>query len=334
MRIQTAYYISSHGFGHITRSFEIIKKFSSFDTRVVCGYPFEIAKNFGYCDIGAKSYTEQCTDIGVAQKDALEMDLEKTLKENFAYISEYEKLVQRELDFISKNKIEAVFSDVSPVPISAARKLGIPGYIVGNFTWDWIYGGFARVDSKYSTLEKFYRKKYSETDVVFELPFSGGLDNFKKKIRTGLVGRRPLLSNPVEAKEHLGVEKGRKTVVFAFGGFNVFSDFKNRGDAYTVLIPGFEDKFITKNVRMISTHIHRLPDVLLASDCVVTKPGYGIVSELTFLKMLGFEKRTIYCDRGPFREYDVLKKAIERYFTRSTFIDSGKIKNGEWIKSV
>ncbi|MBN2363774.1 hypothetical protein JXL83_06560 [candidate division WOR-3 bacterium] len=49
---------------------------------------------------------------------------------------------------------------------------------------------------------------------------------------------------------------------------------------------------------------------------------------------MGFSKKIIYCDRGPFREYGILKKFIDSNFPESLFIDSEKIRTGEWIKSV
>jgi L-arabinokinase len=49
-------------------------------------------------------------------------------------------------------------------------------------------------------------------------------------------------------------------------------------------------------------------DVVGAVDVVVTKPGYGIVSDA-----IGAGVRMIYTDRGDFPEYDVLVQELPRW---------------------
>jgi len=69
------------------------------------------------------------------------------------------------------------------------------------------------------------------------------------------------------------------------------------------------------------------PDLLLASDFVLTKPGYGIISE-TWGQDIFF----IYTDRGPFREYDILVKYIDKFIPKNLYIPSSQIKSGEWLE--
>jgi hypothetical protein len=50
------------------------------------------------------------------------------------------------------------------------------------------------------------------------------------------------------------------------------------------------------------------PDVVGAADAVLTKPGYGIVSDA-----IAAGTRLVYCDRGDFPEYDVLVREMPRW---------------------
>ncbi|MBN2363775.1 hypothetical protein JXL83_06565 [candidate division WOR-3 bacterium] len=220
MKRIVAYYISAHGFGHMTRSFEIIRNFSGFETHIVSGHSPETAEFLGFGGIKAASYRTCIIDSGVAQKNALEIDIGKTLDENADFIEKYSDLVEREAEFLSEKKVSAVFSDVSPLPVTTARRLNIPVWVVGNFTWDWIMEGFENYDTRFEKLNYFFKNQYILADGAYLLPFSGGFEMFGKIYKTGLVCRKPSFSSEREARAVLGLNEGQKAVVFTFGGFD------------------------------------------------------------------------------------------------------------------
>jgi len=65
------------------------------------------------------------------------------------------------------------------------------------------------------------------------------------------------------------------------------------------------------------------PDLVRASDVVITKPGYGILSEC-----IANRTRMVYTSRGNFREYDVLVRGARKYLP-SLFIPQEKLKAGD-----
>jgi hypothetical protein len=78
------------------------------------------------------------------------------------------------------------------------------------------------------------------------------------------------------------------------------------------------------------TNIHavdreRIPfsDVLASADAVITKPGFGILSECVVNR-----KPIIYADRADFIEYPVLVEAIEKY-CKNVHIPSEQLYRGE-----
>ncbi len=326
------YYISSHGFGHLTRSFEIIKEFKNIKTHIVCGHSVETAEKFGLKELNAASYREIKTDAGVWQKDAFEMDLKKTFDENLSLLESEAESIQREADYISKLNVSAVFSDISPFPFAAAKKLNIKCFAVGNFTWDWIYEGFEGYEPRFREIAKRYRELYALADKAFVLPFSGPFNAFDRKIRIGLVCRKPLFSEPYEVRKRLGVKPREKTVVPAFGGFGVETFFDKIPEGFFLILPGFEDRVVSERSRAVSMDRISFPDILLGADVILTKPGYGILSELVYLKSMGFQKKVIYCDRGPFREYGILKDFIDKKFQNSRYISSDEMKHGKWTE--
>jgi L-arabinokinase len=69
---------------------------------------------------------------------------------------------------------------------------------------------------------------------------------------------------------------------------------------------------------------HRYEDLVRAVDIVVTKPGYGIVSEC-----IANDTAILYTSRGRFAEYDVLVEGMQRY-TRAQFIPQEALLSGDW----
>ena len=59
----------------------------------------------------------------------------------------------------------------------------------------------------------------------------------------------------------------------------------------------------------------RYEDLVRAADVVVTKPGYGIISEA-----IANDAALLYTSRGHFVEYDVLVREMPRYL-RAEFIE-------------
>jgi len=68
----------------------------------------------------------------------------------------------------------------------------------------------------------------------------------------------------------------------------------------------------------------RYEDLVAAADAVVTKPGYGIITEC-----LANDTAMLYTSRGRFAEYPVLVAALPR-FLRSHFISQDDLYAGSW----
>jgi L-arabinokinase len=62
--------------------------------------------------------------------------------------------------------------------------------------------------------------------------------------------------------------------------------------------------------------------LVAACDAVVTKPGYGIVADC-----LANQVPVVYTDRGPFREYAVLARALET-LGRARYAPQADVLNG------
>jgi L-arabinokinase len=68
----------------------------------------------------------------------------------------------------------------------------------------------------------------------------------------------------------------------------------------------------------------RYHDLVKAVDVVVTKPGYGIISDC-----IANGTALLYTSRGRFAEYDVLVAEMPRYL-RCGFIEGDDLRQGRW----
>ncbi|MEA1929101.1 MAG: hypothetical protein U9N73_12915, partial [Candidatus Auribacterota bacterium] len=66
------------------------------------------------------------------------------------------------------------------------------------------------------------------------------------------------------------------------------------------------------------------PDLVSAADVVVTKPGYGILSEC-----VANRTKMLYTSRGEFREYPILVEGVKKHLPNA-FISQEKLKTGDF----
>jgi L-arabinokinase len=72
----------------------------------------------------------------------------------------------------------------------------------------------------------------------------------------------------------------------------------------------------------------RYEDLVGAAEAVVTKPGYGIISEC-----IANDSAVLYTPRGHFPEYDILVEEMPKYL-RSALINHEDLLAGKWEGSL
>jgi L-arabinokinase len=118
-----------------------------------------------------------------------------------------------------------------------------------------------------------------------------------------------------------------RLVLVSFGGYGIQrinQDALDRLQGYRVI--GSRAQPLDENA-MYQAGL-RYEDVVRAVDVVVTKPGYGIISEC-----IANNTAVLYTSRGHFIEYDVLVGEMPRYL-RCAFIPHDELFAGEWKASL
>ncbi|EPG72902.1 hypothetical protein LEP1GSC058_4117 [Leptospira fainei serovar Hurstbridge str. BUT 6] len=334
-QVRLLVYLSSHGFGHISRSLEAISFLlannSGWSATIVSeraeDFSFTLNKNESWLRSKDRiQFRKSKTDVGIVQRDSLGMDLYATEKEIELFRSQKESWIETEYAFSQKDGYDLVWSDAAPLPFAVSSKLKIPSFFLGNFTWDFIYSHYKRpIFSQYA---EEIRNEYALCDLGLILPFSCPTTSLNNKREIGLLGRKPNLSKE-EARRQFGFEKDVEYYLFSFGAYGIDPERFSWRDwnpaKKRIVISGTELKGPTPNsLGVVSVPPCHYPDLITACDFVLTKPGYGILSEALLANT-----RILYTDRGDFPEYQFLVEALEKNFY-SSFISHDDLYNFRW----
>jgi hypothetical protein len=167
------------------------------------------------------------------------------------------------------------------------------------------------------------------SDVALELPFGGGSSVSHHRFPV----RRPTQS-PDLTRRHFNVPRDRPAVLLSFGGYGMPSLDVSAVDCtgWTVVMTDrIQQATETRpaNVvyideRQFLGSDYRYEDLVAAADVVMSKPGYGIVSEC-----IACDTPLLYTSRGLFREYDLFVRDMPRYL-RCQFISHEALFAGRW----
>jgi L-arabinokinase len=251
--------------------------------------------------------------VGLVQRDALVIDLPATVEASRAFAATWPERVESEARWLRESGAALVLGDVPPLAFAAAKAAGMESVALANFSWDWIYGHLAAREPRLAAAADQAKAAYASTRLLLRLPFAGDLAVFPLIEDLPLVARRPTLEAE-EARRQLGLG-ARPVVLLSFGGIGL------RSPAADVLarLPDFD--FLVERLgegsapnvgsvddpRLAALGL-RYEDVVAAADVVVTKPGYGIVTDA-----VAGRTRIVYTDRGDFPEYPILVAEMPRY---------------------
>src|SRR5262249_34267635 len=133
-----------------------------------------------------------------------------------------------------------------------------------------------------------------------------------------LIARRST-RHPLQTREILGISADRPLVLASFGMYGAALPWDElaKSTAFTVLTV---DRAIPHNLTY--------QDLVAAADVVVTKPGYGIVSEC-----VANQTALLYTSRGRFVEYDVFVAEMPRVL-RCGYIAHEDLMAGRWADAI
>jgi L-arabinokinase len=307
-------YVSGHGYGHATRCAQVLRavRLQAPGTRitVVSSAP---RSRFAPAIPGEFAYRHFRCDVGLLQRDALVIDLPATVDACRSFAAEWPDRLEAEVSWLRESGAAVVLGDVPPLAFAAAAATGIPSVAVTNFSWDWIYRHLAASEPALAEAADQARSAYAPTSLLLRLPFAGDLSAFPRIEDVPLVARLSRMEAG-EARRRLGLGP-RPVVLLSFGGIGLrapapealaaLPDFDFLVEALSEDAP--RNAHSVDDARLAALGLG-YEDVVTAADVVVTKPGYGIVTDA-----IAARTRIVYTERGDFPEYPILVAEMGRY---------------------
>jgi L-arabinokinase len=329
--VEIAYYITAHGYGHGVRSGDIIRALNRLHPEVAVHVVSELPPSFLRNRIGSDEIPVRAAsfDIGMVQLDSIRADVSATLEKATALYDARERLVDGEVAFLKGRDIRLVVADIPSIPLEAAARAGVARIAVGNFSWDWIYSEFLADNSQWENIVEMFRSQYAKTDLLLRLPFHDEMTAFPRKEDIPPVASP---GTPCRGKiAHLtGCDSAKKWVLLSFTTLDWNEEALARVERMT------DYEFLTVlplrwnrgNLHAVSREAVSFPDVLASVDTVVSKPGFGILSDCIVNR-----KPLVYAERTNFWEYPILEAAIRRYL-KHVHIPADDLYRGDLAKSL
>ena len=305
-------YVTGHGFGHATRQSALAAALK----RLRPDLDLEART-----EAPAWIFTEPCpglpvsrggADAGLAQRDALDIDLDASLARHQALDAEWPRLVEEEAAWLRRRGAALVVGDIPPLAFAAAAEAGIPSIGVSNFTWDWILEPYAAEDPRWAPARRRCAAAYARAEEALRLPLCGPFPSFARVTDAPLLARHPDrgAAERWRARQGLDIDR-RPLVLLTFGGFEIGPLSLKAGENLSgYAFAGFGPKPEGLGADWHELRAGTSEDQLAASaacDVILCKPGYGMFSEA-----LAFGKPVLYVPREGFREIGALVAGLGR----------------------
>jgi hypothetical protein len=338
------FYVSGHGFGHSIRQIAIINALAALDPSIRIVVRTSAPRRlFERTATGACAVIAAEVDTGVVQRDSLTLDEGETIERAEAFYRRFDERAAAEAALLRQHAARLVVSDAPPLACAAAASADVPSVVCANFTWDWIYADYAESFGRTSQFLPAVRDAYAQAHGGWRMPMHGGFDTVPRIIDLPFVAREPKSDRtPDDVRRALHLPTGIPLALVSFGGYGIDGLALDNLDctrSWAVVLTG--------PTRAAGRAASRLPDttrtgitavdeslmyssglgyedVVRAADVVITKPGYGIISDC-----IAGETAMLYTSRGRFAEYDVLVAEMPRYL-RCRFLDQDALREGRW----
>lgn len=300
--------VTNHGFGHAVRAASVADRILQLNADIlpilVTSAPqWLLASYIG----GDFIHRPRTFDVGVVQSDSLQMDKNATLEKLQEIRRRQNAIVAGEVDFIRLNRVGLVLADIPPLASIIAKAAGIPGWMMSNFGWDFIYRAWG---GEFVEIADWIGECFSQCDRLFRLPMHEDMSAFPTIEDVGLTGGVPSFSE-TQLRETFGITAPKeKTILLTFGGLGLdaipYDNIKQFPDWQFISFDRAAPDL--PNLINVSDRRYRPVDFMPLCDRVVSKPGYS-----TFSEALRLGVPVVSLTREGFAETPLLLEGIQNW---------------------
>jgi UDP:flavonoid glycosyltransferase YjiC (YdhE family) len=328
--IHLAYFVTPHGYGHAARASAIMASI----TEINPGVHFELFTQvpewfFAASCPGVYTYHDCISDVGLAQNTPLTEDLDLTIRRLSALLPFRPDNVADLKKEILRTDCKLVVCDIAPLGIAVAKAAALPSVLTENFTWDWIYQGYVDVEPRFKEPIQYLHNIFSEADYHIQTePVCK--PSHRSHLTTHPIGRKA--RTPAgEIRRQLGISSAAKVVLISMGGIEGEYPFVQKlldcPEIFFIIPGGGSSMKVEQNLVFLPHHSNFYhPDLMFASDMVVSKAGYSTISE-AYWAGIPFA----YVARQKFPESAVMAKFIQQSMGGFE-ISPEDFQQGNWVR--
>jgi len=301
------YYITSHGYGHASRTAAICNHIpldidlvirttvpKSFFDQELCR-PFE--------------YAPAEFDCGCIQTDGVTVNVDATMDAYIDADRRNESLLDDEAVWCKSRGVSIIVSDIVPFAFEVAGRTGIRSVAATNFTWHTIYEEYAKQRPDFSPFLDKMRDQYASANLLLEMYPANKMPYFTRRVKVGPVGRAGANIHQ-RIVEECRISGEKKIGLIYTGNFGMddvhWKDLERYGDwEFFGLYPL---PVSPANFHLIDKNKFRYVDCVASADVMVSKLGYGTCAEC-LINGLPFA----YLPRERFAEFPVLHEAMTNW---------------------
>jgi hypothetical protein len=326
-----AVFITPHGFGHAARASAVMLELHQMVPELIFHIYTQVPEWFFIeSQLTGFIYHDTLTDIGLAQRNAMEEDLPKTIARLSEFLPFDPKWIQTLATEIQLAGCRLVLCDIAPLGIAVARQAGIPSVLEENFTWDWIYAGYPGFHDQFKPHIHILKDWFSKADFHFQTTPACSVN---PNLRLVAPVYRPIRQSRELIRQKLELDQQTDVVLVTMGGIQSqsqnFEGMKTCKDT-VFIIPGASPQATRDGNLNKLPHHHGIyhPDLVNACDAVIGKLGYSTLAEC-YTAGVPFG----YIPRRYFPESQALSEFVNSSMTGIS-ISEDEYASGYWLSQL
>lgn len=298
--------ISAHGFGHLAQAAPVLERLVArlpgLRLTVRSALPETVLRQRIATPF---EHLRSASDFGYHMIDALRIDLPATAAAYRAAHENFPRRIETEAKLLRQTGADAVFTDVSYLPLAGAALAGLPAAAMSSLNWADLFAHFFGNQPWAGTLHGEMLAAYRSASFLrlspaMPMPALDDTLELAPIARRG-IGRREALREKVS---HGNTAQGRVTrlVLVALGGIPArlpVQDWPPLAGTHWLVPAAWQAA--RPDMTAFEPLGHAFADLLASVDAIVTKPGYG-----TFTEAVANGAAVLYQRRDDWPEQDCL----------------------------
>ena len=215
-----AVYVTSHGFGHLNRTAAVLNRVPD-DVPLVIRCHSNLFENWRERLKRPADLEHYVSDVGAINPpgDSAATDPAATLEQAIRLHASSMDRLDDQVSRLKDRRTAALLCDSPAVPLVAARRAGVPGFLMCNFTWADIYAPYARaLGGEWMRFVADLRACYRHATATFRVEPAMSMSWLSPVIASGMIVNQGR-NRATELRRLVGLKKSDKLVYLYIGRY-------------------------------------------------------------------------------------------------------------------